>query len=65
VDIPAEDEELPIALCHTKNVASHYQRKGDPMEDKLEAWLAPEVFAEVKRFQKFCVDNRIFPPFSD
>lgn len=65
VPIPAEDHELPIALCHTKNVASMYQERGDPMEKKLEEWLPPRVFAEVKGFQKFCVDNRVFPPWSD
>jgi len=65
IAIVAPDEQLPVALCHDKNVASKYQKRGDPMENKLQDWLPEKVFAELKRFQKFCVDQRIYPPLSE
>lgn len=65
VVIRAPDNELPIAMCHDKNVATHYSKRGDPMERRLEQWLPKRVFKAVKEFQKFCIDRRIFPPWSD
>jgi hypothetical protein len=58
----ARDEHLPVAFIHGRNTATHPRSEQVDLEPFLRRHMPPAVFSEVKRFQAFCIERRVFPP---